>query len=347
MTRSEWKTQETVVVRDRMVPDEIDLFDYLRITWKHRWSIVVLCMVAVVTTGAISMLMPPRFVAAASIVPPAESSGGGMGLGSGLLGGAESALLRNVMNVTSAADLYVGILQSRAVADAILDRFDLAHIYDVNGVRYKAERKLRKNTRIDVSDEEIVSITVEDRDPNRAAAIANAYVEELDLQNKRLSAGQATSKRIFLENRLAEIERKLSRIETMPAREAQVQEMLYELLVRELEIAKIEEAKSMPTIQVLDPASPPEVRKARGTIRKAFLAGVLALTFGIFLAFLREYVARQKSSPQRTRSLETLPEPPGRVPSNGDESGQVEKGSPETHGQVARGVAAVEAGECQ
>jgi len=347
MARGERQSQETVGSREETAAEEIDLFDYLRIMWEHRWSIMVLCMVAVVTTGVVSVLMPPRFVATASIVPPTESSGGGMGLGTGLLGGAESALMRSVMNVTSVADLYAGILDSRAVADAIIDRFDLTHVYDVNGVRYKAERRLTKNTRINVSDEKIVSITVEDRDPNRAAAIANAYVEELDLQNKRLSAGQATSKRIFLENRLAEIERKLSRIETMPAREAQVQEMLYEMLVRELEIAKIEEAKSMPTIQVLDPASPPEVRKARGTIRKAFLAGVLALTFGIFLAFMREYVARQKSSPQRTRSLETLPEPPGRMPSSEGRSGQVEKGSPETPGQVARGVAAVEASECQ
>lgn len=343
MKHGEWRPQETTIPPGGAAGNEIDLFDYLRITWKHRWGIAVLCMVVVIATAARCLLTPPRYVATASIVPPAESPGGGTGLGSGLIGGAESALLRNVVNVTSAADLYVGILDSRAVADAILDRFNLAHVYDVNGVRYLAERELRRNTQINVSDEEIVSITVEDRDPSRAAAIANAYVEELDRQNKRLSTGQATSKRIFLENRLAEIERKLSRIETMPAREAQVQEMLYELLVRELEIAKIEEAKSMPTIQVLDPASPPEVRMARGTVRKAFLAGVLALGFGVFLAFVREYVAQQKSSPQRASLFESR-QPAGRRPPNAYGGGQSEKGSPETHGQTARDIAAVESG---
>jgi len=123
----------------------------------------------------------------------------------------------------------------------------LTRVYEVEGATYKARKKLRENTNMDASDEGIVYIAVEDRDPNRAAAIANAYVEELDEQNKRLSSGQATSKRVFLETRLKEIEQKLSRIESIPSHEAQVQEMLYELLIRESEIAKIEEAKSMPT----------------------------------------------------------------------------------------------------
>jgi len=126
-------------------------------------------------------------------------------------------------------------------------------------------------------------------------------VEELDAQNKRLSGGQASSKRVFLETRLKEIEDKLSRIETIPTHEARVQEMLYELLVRELELAKIEEAKSMPTVQILDPAVPPEVRKAKGTVRRAVLAGMVVLMFLIFVAFGREYIAACRARERRMR----------------------------------------------
>jgi uncharacterized protein involved in exopolysaccharide biosynthesis len=138
--------------------------------------------------------------------------------------------------------------------------------------------------------------------------MANAYVEELDRQNKRLSVGQATSKRVFLENRLKEVEQKLSRIDSIPAREAEVQEMLYELLMRELELARIEEAKSMPTIQVFDPAHPPEMRKGKGTVRKAVLAGIAAFLCVTFFAFCREcYVGccrreQNRLEPSRTRS---------------------------------------------
>jgi uncharacterized protein involved in exopolysaccharide biosynthesis len=299
--------------------EEIDLVDYLRVIYNHRRKILLVCFLTTLVTGTVSLSMPPRYVATASVVPPLELMGGDAGLGMGLLGGAEGALLKKVMDTSSAADLYVGILASRAVTDAIIDHFDLTRVYDVGGLRYKAERKLKKNTKIKVSEEGIVYVTVEDRDPNRAAAMANAYVEYLDSQNKRLSAGQATSKRLFLENRLSEAELKLDNVENMPAREVQVQEMIYELLVRELEIAKIEEAKSMPTIQILDPAVPPEVRKARGTVRRVILAGMVALTFMILVAFAQEYLAAcracDRQAPRVDREASArLGSVPGEIP---------------------------------
>jgi uncharacterized protein involved in exopolysaccharide biosynthesis len=287
MRRQEHITYETT----GGAPDGIDLVGYLRVIHKHRRKILLVCLLAIFVTGAVSLLLPPRYAATASVVPPLELMGGDTGLGMGLLGGAEGALLKKVMDTSSTADLYVGILESRAVTDAIIDHFDLTRVYNVGGRRYKAERKLKKNTKITVSEEGIVYLTVEDRDPNRAAAMANAYVEHLDGQNKRLSAGQATSKRLFLENRLREAELKLDNVENIPTREVLVQEMIYELLVRELEIAKIEEAKSMPTIQILDPAVPPEVRKARRAVMKTVLAGVVALTVMIFVAFAQECLA--------------------------------------------------------
>jgi len=202
-------------------------------------------------------------------------------------------MLAGIMGVTSITDMYVGILESRVVTDAIIDRFDLMKVYDIKK-RFVARKKLRKNTTIKASKENIVRITVEDRDPNKVAAIANAYVEELDRQNKRLSAGQATSKRIFLANRLKEIEEKLSKIDNILSREAIIQEMLFELLTREYELAKIEEAKSMPTIQVLDRAVVPEIRMPRRTVTKTLLAGVVSLMLAVFIAFVREYFAKMR-----------------------------------------------------
>lgn len=141
-----------------------------------------------------------------------------------------------------------------------------------------------------------IAITVEDKDPERAAALANAYVEELDRQNKRLSSRQATSKRVFLENRLKEIERQLSNIENIPAKQARMKEMLYEMLSRECELARIEEAKSMPTIQVLDEAIVPEKKSKPNRRQMVTLAGVTAFFCSILLAFAREYFSRLKSS---------------------------------------------------
>jgi len=64
--------------------------------------------------------------------------------------------------------------------------------------------------------------------------------------------------------------------------------MLHELLVQQYEMAKIEEARSMPTIQVLDSPVVAEIGVGRGTVRKGMLAGVAAFMLGVFLAFSRE-----------------------------------------------------------
>jgi len=262
--------------------DEMNLVDYIRVILKYRRMIVLICGISVVATGIISLLSPKRYSAATTIVPPIKQAGLAGELGSG-----KNSLLAKVMETTSIADMYVSILESRAVANAIIDRFDLMRVYGVKK-RVSAHKKLRGDTVVKVSKELIIRIKVEDRDPNRVAAIANAYVEELDRQNKRLSTGQATSKRIFLENRLAEIEEKLSKIDNILSREAKVQEMLFELLTREYELAKIEEARNMPTIQVLDRAVVPETRMSRGTKRKVLLAGVVSFMFAALLAFFLE-----------------------------------------------------------
>ena len=272
--------------------DEINLLDYLRVVYKFRRMIIIICVVAVVTTAIVSLLSPKVYSATASVVPPLEILQKEPGIAN-RFGAMKSSILSDVISVTSIGNMYADILRSRAVVDALINRFDLMGVYDAE-YQSTARKNLRDNTAIDVSDEGIVTVTVEDRDPNRAAAMANAYVEELDKQNKRLSSGQATSKRVFLESRLTEIEEELSNIENIPAKQAQIKEMLYELLARESELAKIEEAKSMPTIQVLDEAIVPEKKCKPKTRLMVLLSGVTALFGAVFVAFGREYFLRMK-----------------------------------------------------
>ncbi len=302
MGRGDRRSPETVIVREEIAAPEIHVLDYMCVIWKYRRMILVICSLAGVGAGAYCLLRPPTYTATASIVPPVDSPESSLGL----LSGGESALLQKIMNVGSASDIYVGLLNSRVVADYLLEQFDLMHAYDV-GSSYKARKKLRKNTRIEVGKDSIVCISVRDRDRTRAAALANAYVEELDRQNGRLSSAQATSKRLFLENRLREIEEKLSRIDNIRSRDAAVQETLYDLLIREYEIAKIEEAKSIPTIQVLDVAIPPEVRDPRGTVKTAAVALVASMVLGVLLAFGRESFACEKVDDGEARAVDYEP----------------------------------------
>ena len=290
MDNEEEKYQKEPMAQGELDKDDINLIDYFRVIFKYRKMILCICGIAVVITAIKSLSSPKIYSATATIVPPIKTLQRGSGLARGLgVGG--SSMFADIMSITSIADMYVGILESRVVMDAIIDRFDLVKVYDAEKW-FVARKTLQASTIIKASKENIVRITVQNKDPNRAAAMANAYVEELDRQNKRLSIGQATSKRVFLGNRLAEIEEKLSKIDNILSREAKIQEMLFELLTREYEIAKIEEAKSMPTIQILDRAIVPEIRMARGTKEKTMLAGVASFMLSVFVAFAREYFAK-------------------------------------------------------
>ena len=289
MTDSQVKSQPPLSAKNA-VNNEIDLLDYLGVIWRYGWMILLLCVVVMALTVVTSLRKPRCYQSGVVIVPPLDilqqqSGGGGLGM-------LANPLLRQVMNTTatSIAGMYVEILQSREVADSIVDRFRLMETYENTQYRSSARKQLKANTTISTTLGGAVKITVTDRDPNRSAAIANAYVEELDRRNKKLSTGQATGKRVFLENGLKEVEGKLSKIDNILSREAKTQEMLYELLVQQYELAKIEEARSMPTIQVLDPAVVPELPIGRGTVKKGMTAGVIAVILGVFLAFAAECI---------------------------------------------------------
>ncbi len=292
VTDSQAKSQQPASAR-LAVDDEIDLFDYLRVVWRYRWMIFVLCIVAMSLTVVTSLRKPRQFQSAVTIVPPLDILQRESG---GALGSLNNPLLRQMMDTAagSIVKMYVEILESREVADTIINRFRLTDAYENIRYRSDARKQLKKNTTLKTTDGGAVKVTVLDRDPNRSAAIANAYVEELDKRNKKLSAGQATSKRVFLENRLKEVEAKLSKVDNILSREAQTQENLYDLLVTQYEMAKMEEAKSMPTIQVLDPAVVSELPVPRGTVKKGIVAGIAACMLGMFCAFAREYVVQAR-----------------------------------------------------
>jgi len=292
VTDSQAKSQQPASAK-LTVDDEIDLLDYLRVIWRYRWMILALSIIAMSLTVVTSLRKPRQYQSTVTIVPPLDILQKESG---GALGSLNNSLLRQMMDAgaSSIAKMYVEILESREVADSIIDRFRLMNAYENVQYRSTARELLEKNTTVKTTDGGAVRITITDRDPNRAAAIAGAYVEELDKRNKKLSTGQATSKRVFLENRLKEVEAKLSKIDNILSREAKTQEMLYNLLVEQYEMAKMEEVRSMPTIQVLDPAAVPELPVGRGTARKGVLAGVAAFLVGVFLAFSREYFVQAR-----------------------------------------------------
>jgi tyrosine-protein kinase Etk/Wzc len=152
---------------------------------------------------ATAFLIPVRYTAEAVILTPQQSqpsmstiaqlAGGGAGLaGLGLLSG---------FGLHNASDLYVGILQSRTIGDAIIVKFNLKAVYDVEGF-HGARKRLARNTSIKAGKDTLIHIEVSDHDSKRAADLANAYVSELALQNSVVALTEASQRRLFFEQQL-------------------------------------------------------------------------------------------------------------------------------------------------
>jgi tyrosine-protein kinase Etk/Wzc len=117
-----------------------------------------------------------------------------------------------MLGVPTSADFYIDILHSRTVADALIDRFKLMDVYNKNN-RVDTVKALDNRTEITKTKGDLVTISIEDKDPKQAADIANAYVEELDKLARQLGMSSAGRMRIFLEKQIGETKRELSTAE--------------------------------------------------------------------------------------------------------------------------------------
>jgi capsule polysaccharide export protein KpsE/RkpR len=186
----------------------------LRLIWSRRGFLGKAFGLGLLTGALIAILIPSRYDSSVQLMPPDNQSGTGAMMmaalaaktaGSSALGGMAGDLL----GIKSSGALFVGVLGSRTVQDRLVQRFDLKKVYSVR-LDEDARRKLSSRTSV-VEDRKsgIISITVTDRDPNRAAALAGAYVDELNQLNAELSTSGAHRERVFLEGRLAAVKKDL------------------------------------------------------------------------------------------------------------------------------------------
>lgn len=190
--------------------NEINLLDCWRVLVKRKRLIGFIVGGAFVVSVIITLLLPKWYATTAQILPP--QSEGGMDMLS-RLPAEMSGLAGGFLGVKSTGDLWVGILNSQRILDAIIDRFRLKERYGASTIE-DARSALKGVVRIEKAKKgEIISITVEEKDPEMAAAIANAFIEELDWVNRSLvmTAGQRT--RTFVETRLREAKEALTRTE--------------------------------------------------------------------------------------------------------------------------------------
>ena len=374
---------------DKIEEDEINLLDYWRVLVKRKLIIGLIVIAAIIVSVIYALTLPPIYASTASILPPQEGGGAG-GILSQLSGGL-GGLAGSFLGVQTPAGQWMAILKSRTIKETIIQRFGLMKIFEAKTME-EAITTLDGMVKISKSKEEVLSITAEDKDPKRAAVLANAFVEELDRVNKGMVTTSGRRMRVFLEKRLNEAKIELAKAEeSMKAfqegnravklddqsraiieaigivkgqlmakevelqtmlsyatsnnpqaeilktqveelteklrelgegkkspgnpssqdifiptakipdlalqyarllREAKVQQTLYELLTQQYEMARIQEAKDTPTVQVLDEAKVPELKSKPSKRQIVMLSTITAGFFAIFLAFFLEYIEK-------------------------------------------------------
>lgn len=372
--------------------DQVTLLDLLLLFKQHWLHFLLLPLLfALVGLGA-SWLMKPRYTAVAQIMVPQSSQASSLSmLASGTGGLLNAAALPGLKNP---ADQWVGLLNSRTVADALVDRFGLMEAYGAE-LRMQARDALAASSRIQGKRDGLIQIEVDDLSPERAAQLANGYVEELQRLSSSLAVTEAAQRRVFLEKQMnqtldrlrkaessmkaagvstdflkllpdatvsrltqlraeiasrevqaavlrgtmteanPELQRVLSNLRALRAqlsqleqadgsgqlptggadapagyadayREHRYQEALYELLVRQFEIAKADELREGAVLQVVDAAQVPEWKSSPQRAFITLTAGMIGLVFALVWVVIRVAIRHYRSDPASAAKLKQL-----------------------------------------
>ena len=381
--------------------DEISLLDLLIVIAERKRIVLRVTAVFAILAIIVSLLLPKSYTATVTLLPPQEgTSMGALASQLGNLGGM-AALAGGGLGLKNPNDMYVAMLKSRTVEDAMVQNFGLMQEYRARYLS-DASKAFEGHATVDGSGKDgLIHISVADRNPQRAAELANGYVDQFRDMSRHLAITEASQRRLFFEqeleqakNNLANAEEALKQTELttgmiepdsqaraliesaaalraqITAREVEIQgmqmyatgenaqlvqaqrelesmraqlaklgggdstggelivpkgrvpeagmeyirkvrdvkyyETIFDILARQFEVAKLDEAKEGALIQVVDPAIPPERRSfpKRGLI--VICATVAGFLFGIFIALLQTGFQRLKDDPEVSEKMAVL-----------------------------------------
>jgi tyrosine-protein kinase Etk/Wzc len=383
--------------------DDISVFDLLIILAERRRLISWITIVFACSAIIISLLLPKSYKATVTLLPPQQSSSIGASLVSqlGNMGGGMAALAGGSLGIKNPNDMFVAMLKSRTVEDAMVQRYDLQKEYRSRYLS-DARKAFESHVTVDGSGKDtMIHISVEARDPNRAAELANGYVEQFRSLSEHLAITEASQRRLFFQKELEQAKNNLASAEEalkatqektgliqldsqsraliesaatlraeITAREVQIQgmqtyatsenaqlvqaqreldglraqlsrlggsgngtdefivpkgkvpqagieyvrrvrdikynETIFEILARQFEVAKLDEAKQGALIQVVDPAIPPDRRSFPKRALIVIGATFVGLFVGIIVSLLQAGFRRLKEDPDTRDKLANL-----------------------------------------
>ena len=383
--------------------DEVSLLDLLLVLAERKRLIVWTTVVFAIVSAIVAFILPKSYTATVTLLPPQQNSSlssqlaaqlGGMGGVAATLSGS-GGLLRNPN------DMFVAMFRSRPVEYGMINRFGLMQEYHTKYLS-DARKKFEHYASVDGSGKDgLIHISVDDRDPQRAAELANGYVDQYRDLSQHLAITEAQQRRQFFENQLQQANQNLADSEEalkvteqktgliqldsqtraliesaaalraqVAAKEVQIQgmqtyatgenaqlveaeqeltsmrsqlaklggggdnpdniivpkgqmtaagieyvrrlrdvkyyETIFDILARQFELAKLDEAKEGAVIQVVEPAIPPDKKSSprRGLI--ILVSTAFGFIVGVIVAFLQAVLRRLNGNTESASKLHSL-----------------------------------------
>jgi len=381
--------------------EEFSLLDLLIALAAGRRTIILVTLACALLAALVAVIMPTEYTATAVLLPPHQSSSVASALSSQLGSLDSMAALAGGFSIKNPNDRYVGMLRSETVEDAMIDRFHLEREYHKSYLS-DTRKKFESLSTVDGDGKDgLIHISVEDHDPQRAADLANGYIEEFQKLSQSLAITEAGQRRLFFQQQLEKAKDSLANAEEalketeqttgliqidsqaraliesaailraqISALEVQIEAMrtyatgenaqviqaqqeldslraqlaklggsdddpnalivpkgqmtqagleyvrrlrdvkyyetIFEILARQFEIAKLDEAKEGALVQVVDPAIRPDRRSSpKRTLIVAVATGA-GLILGILFALLQVGLARLRENPESRAKLALL-----------------------------------------
>lgn len=187
---------------------DLDLLSLVKSLLKQ-WKLVLLVSILFGAAGAgVSYLITPMFSSTTTFLPPLQQQSSAASALASL--GSLANLAGGAAGIKSPAEQYVSLMQSVSVANRMIEKFDLMEGYKAK-FNQDARKALANRSQFSIGKKDgLITVTVEDSDPKRAAAMANQYVEELRRMTAYLAVSEAQQRRVFFERQLQEAKTRLT-----------------------------------------------------------------------------------------------------------------------------------------
>ncbi len=195
---------------DPAAEEEINLLELVGVLVRRKMMIIRITAAAALAAVIYSLTMPNIYSATARLLPPQKEGGGGLSALLGQAGGL--AGLAGVSGLGGSSDLYLGILKSRSVADAVIKKLNLKAEFKAK-TDDAARLTLAQVVKTQAGKDGIITITADSKKPEMAARLANTMVQELQNRSVQLNLTKAGTERQFLEKRLEVVKADLKQAE--------------------------------------------------------------------------------------------------------------------------------------